>query len=263
MGSKKYVIVFDLDETIGHFSQIYRFWNLIKGYLHDEKLDKVHLFNLFDTFPHYFRVNIFKLFKLIKNKKENNLCNKVMIFTNNNGPLNWVSLIKEYIHKKLNYNLFDQIIRAFKVNGEKIELCRTSHEKSHKDFINCTKLPENTEICFIDDVYHKKMEHENVLYINLKPYYYIAEYEDLAYKFYNTNKKLFKNDYLHFKKFILENTHYDSYNCYIQKTTVEKNLEFLITEKLIKEISLFFNNKKIITRKNKNKRKHNTRKKLK
>ena len=83
-----------------------------------------------------------------------------MIFTNNNGPNNWVTLIKEYIHKKLKYNLFDQIIRAFKVNGKQIELCRTSHNKSHKDFINCTNLPENTEICFIDDVLHKKMEHE-------------------------------------------------------------------------------------------------------
>ena len=252
MLSKKYVIVFDLDETLGHFSQAFRFWDLLKIYLNNNNLHENNLFKLFDLFPEFFRTDIFKLLKLIKYKKQKKICDKVMIYTNNCGPNNWVSLIKDYIHKKINYNLFDQIIRAFKINGKHIELCRTSYNKTHRDFINCTKLPENTEICFIDDNYHHKMQHENVLYINVKPYYNIFDYKFMCKKYYNNNKNLFKTHYNEFENFIINNTYYDDYTkLYVEKSTVEKNIEFLITQKMIKEIKLFLSQNKKYTRKHK------------
>ena len=40
---------------------------------------------------------------------------------------------------KIKNDLFDQIIRAFKINGKHVEWCRSSHNKSHIDFINCSK----------------------------------------------------------------------------------------------------------------------------
>lgn len=265
MNYKKYVIVFDLDETIGHFPQVYRFWELVKNYLNNPNLHIDYLFSIFDLFPEFFRFNILKLFNIIKQKKQKHLCDGVMIFTNNNGPIYWVNSIKNYIHNKINYKLFDQVIRAFKVNGKQVEMCRTSHNKSHKDFINCTKLPENTEICFIDDVFHSKMTHNNVLYINVKPYYYSTNYSLMCEKFYNKNKNLFKKSYFDFEKFILNNTHYDSYCFYPEKTNMDKNIDYLLTEKLTKEIKAFFptkikktyKNDKHIKRQNKTSKKYN------
>ena len=259
---KKYVIVFDLDETIGHFPQVYRFWELLKIYLNKPNLNIEYLFSIFDIFPDFFRCNILKLFNIIKHKKQKNLCNGVMIFTNNNGPSYWVNSIKNYIHNKINYELFDKVIRAFKINGKQIEMCRTSHNKSHKDFINCTKLPENTEICFIDDVYHNKMAHNNVLYINIKPYYYSVKYSLMCEKFYNKHKELFNKSYLEFEKFVLNQTQYDSYCFYPEKSNMDKNIDYLLTEKLSKEIKAFFPNKNKKTYKNrKTEKTHKTLKK--
>ena len=73
-------------------------------------------------------------------KKLKGECDKVMIYTNNTGHKSWSNLIKEYFHKVLEYELFDQIIGAFKVNGKQIELCRTSHGKSVSDLINMHNL---------------------------------------------------------------------------------------------------------------------------
>jgi hypothetical protein len=189
---KKYVIVFDLDETLGSFSQLYIFWNLTKNYLNNDNLQDKYLFNLLDSFPLFFRPNLLKLLKVIKNKKIRKICDHVIIYTNNNGPNEWVNIIKNYLHYKLRYNLFDRIIRAFEAKGSRVEMCRTMNSKSYNDFISCTKLPENTQVCFLDDVYHKPMENKNVDYIKLEPYQYSTDLNLLAKTFYDKNKKLFK-----------------------------------------------------------------------
>jgi hypothetical protein len=93
-----------------------------------------------------------------------------MIYTNNTGPPEWVHFIKNYIHDKMEYNLFDQVIGAFKVNGKIIEICRTTTEKNKEDFIRCTKLPENIEICFVDNEYHESMHQHDIYYINVNTY---------------------------------------------------------------------------------------------
>jgi hypothetical protein len=93
-----------------------------------------------------------------------------MIYTNNTGPKEWARNIINYFEKKINYKLIDQIIAAFKINGKQIEMCRTTHDKTHKDLIRCTKIPDNAEICYLDDVYYPEMSHKNVYYINIKPY---------------------------------------------------------------------------------------------
>jgi hypothetical protein len=78
-------------------------------------------------------------------------------------------------------------VAAFKVNGKIVEICRTSHDKSHKDFIKCTKLPVNAEICFLDDSFYPEMTNDNIYYINVKPYYYDIKFEIMIDKFLDNN----------------------------------------------------------------------------
>ncbi len=247
-------IVFDMDETLGNFSQLYRIWNLIKIYLTNPELEYKYFYSIIDSFPLFLRPNILVLLKNIKQKKIDGLCDYVMIYTNNNGPNDWVNLIKSYFHHKLKYNLFDQIIRAFKINGKQIEICRSSHNKSFKDFINCTKLPQNTKVCFIDDQYHKEMEHNNVLYINIEPYFYNIDYLTIANVFYKNHKHLFNKSIGNFINYIKLNTNNHNLNA-LNKTRTQKNIDLLLTYQIIKEVNIFFKTKpKNITNKIKKKR---------
>ena len=254
--SVKYAVVFDMDETLGHFPQLYRFWNLLTVYLNNEELESKYFYNIIDTFPLFLRPKILSILKNIKKKKRANICNYVMIYTNNNGPIYWANLIKSYFHYKLNYNLFDQIIKAFKVEDEIVELCRTSHNKSFTDFINCTKLPTNTKICFLDDSLHKEMNHENVLYINIEPYYYNISFKLLADKFYDKNKNLFSKSKAHFINYIILNT--NNYKLsHLNKSSTKKNIDLLLSYQIIKEINKFFKNIPKTTKKKRKKIKKN------
>lgn len=243
---KKYVIVFDLDETLGSFGQLYKFWKLTKDYLNNNKLHQKYFFNIIDNFPLFLRPNLFKLLNFIKNKKKEKICDYAIIYTNNNGPNEWANMLKDYLHYKLRYNLFDRIIRAFEAKGTRVEICRTMSSKSYNDFISCTKLPENTQICFLDDVYHKPMENKNVKYIKLERYEYSIDLNLVAKTFYHKNKLLFneKNNYLNF---------INSYTKNIiprNKSKLEKTNDLNYTEDLIIKIDNFFKlNKNKSTRK--------------
>ena len=96
---------------------------------------------------------------------------------------NYINTIKNYIHKKMKYYLFDQVIGALKVNGKIIEICRTTTEKTKDDFIRCTKLPENIEICFIDNEYHENMHQHDIYYINVNTYIYALQPNTMVDRF--------------------------------------------------------------------------------
>ena len=242
-----YAVVFDMDETLGHFTQLYVFWNLIKSYLDDYCLHERYFFAIIDMFSDFLRPNIIKLLNNIKRKKKRGICNYVMIYTNNNGPKYWAELIKAYFHYRIDYELFDKIIGAFKIDGNVVEICRTSHGKSHRDFINCTKLPKNTKICFLDDQTHKEMEHENVLYINIEPYTHNEEFDVMAEKFYKKFKSLFieknpDNTLDKFVKYIKKYTQH--YNLkYINKSKIIKNIDYILGNEIIKKMDEFFKSK--------------------
>lgn len=245
MNSKK-IIVFDMDETLGFFIELQIIWfslcntisNIEEKECIEEKLNKKELFfKLFDIFPEYLRPNILDILNYIYKMKKKEKIHKIMIYTNNKGPKEWANLISEYFNYKLNEKVFDNIIAAFKVNGKIIEICRKSNKKSVEDIIECTNIPKNTNICFIDDQYHPLMNDERVYYIQIKPYIYSHSQEIVIDRI--------RDFILNNKLFMFMNTNTNT-NTNIN-TNTNTNINFIINN-FIEKINNYnykFNNKKI------------------
>jgi len=244
------IVVFDLDETLGYFTQLYIFWKSINLYLNEEKINielNQNSFNdIFDLFPEFIRPDIGIILNYLNEKKKTKKCKNVMIYTNNQRQKDWVFMIKRYFEKKINNELFDQIICAFKINGKQIELYRSTHNKTHKDFIKCSKIPENTQICFIDDTYFPDMHSSDVYYIKIKPYIYWLNINLLIYRF--KKSKVF-NNMIYYKKdrcldFLREKMIENTSNSKV-KSMKEYEIDKIITTKIMNHIMLFFNDSKI------------------
>jgi hypothetical protein len=166
------IIAFDLDETLGQFSQFGLFIDVIKHYK-QRKITQSHFFQLCDIYYKYFRPNIFELFEYIRTKKERHGMNiKTVLFTNNQGPKEWSQSICDYINHRLKYPLFEDVIGAYKVKNTIQEERRTSNIKLQTDLIKILECDSNTEILFFDDVYHPEMDTLFVTYYHNDPYYY-------------------------------------------------------------------------------------------
>jgi len=273
------IVVFDLDETLGYFVEFGIFWDSLIQYFDykDKDKDKTHYLNqndfneIFDLYPEFQRPDILKILQYLKHKKESNECNRIMIYTNNQGPKTWADYIKKYYELKLKYQLFDQIIAAFKVNGRTIEICRTTHYKTHKDLIKCSKIPYNTQICFLDDTFFPEMSNDNVYYINIKPYVHSLPFEMMIDRFCNNSDRLLNykiDDCKEFKEFMLsmmKNYVYQEND----KSDDELQVDKVLTKKILEHLKYFFNKpiNKVYTRKNKeknkNKEKHKKTRKIK
>jgi len=264
------IVVFDLDETLGYFTQLGIFWDCLSNYLktkNDYHLSQEDFNNTLDLFPEFLRPNIINILTYLKNKKNSKCCHKMLIYTNNQGPKEWAHHITRYFEDKIKMKLFDQIIAAFKVNGKVVEVCRTSHNKSHKDFIRCSRLPQNAEICFLDDVFHPEMSNENIYYINIKPYYHDLKFEYMIDKFKSSD--IFKihidkndtndtNNSLNFDKSMM--TLIKRYNYDVnEKSSHEYAIDEIIGKQIVVHLQEFFNkSKKNKTRKNITNRRNKT-----
>ncbi len=259
------IVVFDLDETLGYFTELGIFWDCLKNYLKIENIKTVTQTDFNDTldlFPEFLRPNIINILTYLKNKKQSKCCHKMMIYTNNQGPRDWAYHIINYFENKINYKLFDQIIAAFKVNGKRVELCRTTHDKTHKDFIKCTKLPLNSEICFLDDAIHSEMINDNIYYINLKPYYYDLKFNEMILKFKNSEcgKKIIINPE-NFDTVMLNEFKRYHYTC-LDKNLDEYEVDKILGKQIMTHLQEFFykslknKTRKNLVRKNKTKRKY-------
>uniref|UniRef100_A0A6C0B020 FCP1 homology domain-containing protein n=1 Tax=viral metagenome TaxID=1070528 RepID=A0A6C0B020_9ZZZZ len=195
------VVVFDLDETLGQFIELGMFCDAIEHY-NKRKLNFDEFYQIMEIFPEFIRPNILKILSYLKSKKQTGQCNKILIYTNNQGPKEWAENIKKYFEKKLDYKLFDQVIGAYKVNGKIIEKKRTTHNKSINDLLNCANLPESSKICFLDDIYHPMMEYNNVYYINMKPYTNYIPFYNMAERYYKYNSNIISDKSI-FSKFIV------------------------------------------------------------
>jgi hypothetical protein len=177
------IVVFDLDETLGCFVEMGIFWDAIEYYLPSMKTDE-HFFQVLDLMPEFIRPHIMEILQYLMAQRVKQCVHKLMIYTNNQGPRSWVEKISKYFAHKLGGPVFDQIIAAFKVQGRVIEPGRTTHDKTVQDLINCTQIPPQTDICFLDDQHHPLMEDERVFYINVKPYNYTLPFEEMAQRYF-------------------------------------------------------------------------------
>ena len=255
------IVVFDLDETLGYFTEFGIFWDCLIYYFKNKNkqhtLTQTDFDDILDLFPEFLRPNIINILNYLKKKKQSACCHKMMIYTNNNGPKEWAHHIINYFSKKISYKLFDQLISAFKINGKVVEVCRTTHNKTYNDFIKCTKLPTNSEICFLDDTFYPEMANDNIYYINVKPYYYDLKFEYMLEKFSNSDvgKKIINGDE-EFNTIMNEHIKIYKYDC-IDKETTEYDLDKIIGKQILSHLNEFFNkNKKTKTVRNNKMKNH-------
>jgi hypothetical protein len=174
------VIAFDLDETLGYFSDLYILWYSISKHIYQNDFyDDYSVFKyMLDFYPEFLRYGILNILGYLYHKKISGECSHIYLYTNNQcfGKDNpkWISLITRYFEEKVNTQpnipLFDHMICAFKINNQIIEPMRTTQTKTYNDFIRCTLLPKTTEICFIDNTQYNKMKNDRVYYIQPKSY---------------------------------------------------------------------------------------------
>ena len=241
------IVVFDLDETLGYYTEFGMFWDALNAYIKETKEIKEikennnqPLFNkVLDLFPEFHRPSILQILNYLKQKKTSKLCHKLMIYTNNQGPASWVQQIKSYFEMKLNYDLFDQVINAFKVNGKRVEICRTSHMKSHKDLISCTKIAEDTDICFLDDKYHPGMNNDKIYYINIKPYIHDLSFDEMIERFEKSGIDINLNIKEPFQPFMLNFLKKYNYT-FIEKTREAQNVDKILSKKIMHHLHVFF-----------------------
>lgn len=274
------IVVFDLDETLGYFVEFGIFWDCLHKYLiqhydisnnheysdtdYTIELNQQYFNAILNLYPEFLRPNIIPILNYLKQKKQSKCCQQMMVYTNNQGPRKWAHKLINYFESKINYKLFDQIIAAFKINGKRVEICRSSHNKSYKDLIRCTKIPLHAEICFLDDNYFPEMTNQNVYYINLKPYTHDLKFEEMIERFMNT--KMYKN-ILHqenisdearntyFQKCMMD--YYNEYNfTYIEKNKKEYEIDQILGKTIMMHLYTFFN-KSLRQHTNNNKTKKN------
>lgn len=165
------VIVFDLDDTLGHFVQLSKLdWILTNA--RGKVVKRNHFNEILDLFPLVFRPRVFEMMEFLKREMMRHMDIQVMIYTNNTGCKMWVHRIKSYIEKKIKYKLFNRVICGWKYDGNIIEPNRTGYDKKYSDLIKCGHLHKNDEILFLDDQYHPYMIHPKIKYLHLERYVY-------------------------------------------------------------------------------------------
>ena len=252
------VVVFDLDDTIGHFVQLSGLdWFLTK--LYGKVVTREHFNEILDLYPKIFRPRIFKIMEFLKIEKKRRKDVKVMIYTNNTGCKIWVHRIKSYIEKKIDYKLFDRVICGWKYDGRIIEPNRTGWDKKYTDLLRCGHLTKKDEILFLDDQYHPDMFHPKVTYLQLKPYFYNYPHKQMIMKYKSIVNLSKKQAFLFNKKIqvIGKNTCVKSVNLKVFKK---------IGYKIEKDVKDFLHIKKktrIIARKTQKRKKKTKRRKTK
>lgn len=263
------VIVFDLDETLGSFGDLYLLWTGVK-HLHP----KFNQFKkLIDLYPEFLRYGILTILEYLYEKKRTKECSKIFIYTNNRCSREWVQQICKYFETKIHNMqpkghipicLFNKLICAFKINNRVVEKSRTTHRKTYADFIRCAMLSPDTEICFVDDLEHQDMKHSRVYYICPKPYYHSLQAKHIIKRFLETKWNVKKKSPLLYSKIYWINW-FRSQGRDMGYETDYKNIDqdVLVSEKMldhIKEFLIYGNppfyrsKKKVISRKGNRKR---------
>ena len=166
---------------------------------------------MIDIFPEILRPKILKLLKYLKNQKKKQNCQKVVIYTNNVGPNEWVNTIKGYLEYKLKGSLFDKIIRAYKIDNIQIEPKRTTYDKTYEDLIRCMNVDEIKHVCFIDDQKHPMIDDQRVESLHIPPYFKDYKSYDIITRLLNSPFKNSFTDINEMIHFISDNYHTEKY----------------------------------------------------
>jgi len=164
-------IVFDLDETLGSFRELYK---LCEEWMRSDNVGcslSAKLLPLLHLFPEFLRPGILTILQCLHHKKKQGKFKHFYIYTNNQCGRMWTeSLVHAIQEVAQTPALVDHIICAFKIDNKIIDSRRTTHWKTWKDFVRCTLVPSTAQICFIDDTYFPKMNRDRVFYLQPRPY---------------------------------------------------------------------------------------------
>jgi len=240
------VLVFDLDETLGSFSELQWIWTTIMEHYSanfvDYKIKITPLYvlqTLLEIYPEFLRPGILHIMDYVARRKKQGDCMGIFLYTNNQSSSVWIDVVVEYFNHELqNRNnipiFFDQVIQAFKIGTQKIEMNRTTQMKTHNDLIRCTLLPNETEICFIDNSKYQYMKHPKVFYIQPRSYYHMMSIQEIKERFVFAETSGILNDFypflIHEKKpalfssFLFSNPHSKNTN-HQMKQFIEKTMD--------------------------------------
>jgi hypothetical protein len=226
------IIAFDLDETLGSFMDLNILWKSIQ-----ESKNVVNFNKLLDLYPEFLRYGIMSILEYLYQKKCSGECAKLYVYTNNQCSAEWTNQIVKYFDYKLSAatSIFDQIINAFKINDKKVELMRTTHDKTHSDFIKCTVLPKTTEICFVDNTYFDKMEKDCIYYIQPRSYYHHLSAKEIVDRYVNSPLYLSGNVTEFYDRF-LRDINYK----YFDNLPKKMEMDVFVAQKIMYHVKEFF-----------------------
>jgi hypothetical protein len=221
----KPIIVLDLDETIGHFYDIYTVYIcMVKSVscFNDSILSQNQFNILLDSYNICLRPGIKIILNYLKYVKGSKKIFGVYLYTNNQcGDKLWIPYIIGYLHYIIKYKLFDQVIGPYKINGKIIEKCRCGINKSYYEIIKCLQLPNTTKCFFVDNTFYPLMKHDNVTYIKILSYKKIIDFNIdtcLQKMFSHSYYDNFKN-----KLVIIKHVKYQYNNILVNKTSITSN----------------------------------------
>ena len=204
-------VVFDLDETIGHFAQLYKLAKTFEENM-KIKLTSQHIITLYKYFYNIFRPGIFTLLAYTQFLKEKYMIN-VVLYTNTVMDDVWLTAFLEYTYNMVKLE-FDFVI-------DLSSKCRTTIKKNLRDLYKCVSfLNEMSSIVVIDNKKHKKLLDKNITYILVKNYYFVHSNKNVWLKLHEMFAiKVTKN--------IEPNIVVDDYNDILKKSTKNEILEII------------------------------------
>lgn len=234
-------IVFDLDETLGYFKQIYYLFSIINKVDSSVKITQEIFDSILDLCPEVLRPNILDVLLYLKSKKEE-LTTYIIIYTNNKNP-KWTNLIINYITAKISCsNFFDKII-----GNSKQETCRETNEKNLDDLFRCLDFNSGSRICYIDNEYFKGMQSKYTYYLKLDNYVNDIPNDKLVKRF--TESEVYRCIFPNVKVIVFQRIYFHYLNAMYGKSLSSEAYEYEIScsNMLLLYIQLFYLNRQPVT----------------
>ena len=93
------IIIFDMDETLGCFFQLGAFIDGLEKF-YNKSLSQKEFDEVFDLYPEYIRPDMINILNFLVEQRNKGNVDKIVIFTNNQGPKSWAQKISKYFSIK-------------------------------------------------------------------------------------------------------------------------------------------------------------------